>query len=180
MERDEKRRLVKEAAEKMDDSKVLGHIAEFPNTFYFHDQFKSKKVPRPKQCFKTYTMTAKRFKPKSPSKESKEVHEESGEKSGNASKRKRQSTRSRSGSGDKIPDYLQFENKRCKTVTCAICEKNRTGNWLNRTRQLYRVSEIKMGTTRASKFLSAMTFNEDNVHKKYTSAPPTAQVSNTI
>ena len=157
---DDKRKLVYEAAIKMRDSEVLDNIAKCPDTFRFHNQSKSNKMKSPKQCFKNYMRKFKEFKPKSTSKD---LSQEAQGTSSETTKRKRESTRSRSASGE-IPDQ---PSKRSKATKCSICQKHQAGSWPNQTSQLFRVSEMKMGTTRASKFLSAMAFNEDDLRRQY-------------
>ena len=156
---DDKRKLVYEAVIQMGDSTVLEKIAKCLDAFRFHFQFKSNNVKNPKQCFKTYLQRAKRFKPNS---KSDDASREEAESSCETPKRKRESTRSRSASGEILG------NKRSRELTkCSICQKHQAGSWPNQTAQLYRVSEMKMGSTRASQFLSAMAFNEDHLHNQY-------------
>ena len=143
----------------MGDSTVREKIAKCPDAFRFHNQFKSNKVKNPKQCFKTYLQRAKRFKPNS---KRDDASQEEAESSCETPKRKRESTRSRSASEEILG------NKKSRELTkCSICQKHQAGSWPNQTAQLYRVSEMKMGSTRASKFLSAMAFNEDHFHNQY-------------
>ena len=138
------------------DHFVLDNISKCNDSFLYHNQFKTKKRPKPLQCYKVYKSKQKRFP---------EQHEEKApipknEDIKDSSTRQRKSSRPRSDSG------VTSDEKKSKrdSGSCVICQKVATGSWPNQVYVLYRLSEMKLGDSRAAKFLSAMHFNEDHVH----------------
>ena len=160
--------VIKAGAIKLQDKEVLDNIAECPDQFRYHNQFKTKKTPNPIQCYKIYTSRMKRA-PELPSAPAYDPTEDPEDKTAvDTFIQPRKSTRSRSHSGE-FPSPTLPEGKKCKKehIVCSLCLKRSIGSWPNAVYELYRVSEMKLGSSRASKFLSAMKFNEDHVYREY-------------
>lgn len=143
----------------------MKNIAENPN-FLYHNQSQTKKRRHPNQCFKIFTIRLKRCPPTQNIDDS--VLTVSGSESKmavDAPARLRQSTRSRSSSSENSLTVSQEPKKDSKI--CEICQKRFVGRWPNRCYTLLRISEMKKGDTRASRFVSAMLFNEDHIYRKF-------------
>ena len=164
-------------AYRLEDSEVLARIAENPSAFMFHnDQWSTKKIKgKASECYKIYTKRFKRKPVRIPiPEEVKQIEgaiEAEQEHPINTASRTRKSTRSRScsseisiGSTGTLP-----ESKKAKTEQpkCDICHRRSEKPWPNEVLTLYRVSEMKEGDCRASRFLSAMKYNNDEITKKY-------------
>ena len=125
--------------------------------FKYHNQHKTKKCKNPKQCYGPYILKAKRYiKPKpqvqAPPQETKPC----------VAPDLRKSNRSHSSS-----DLINVPSKRRKDdKPCIICGKHTIGRWPNKQSERYRISELKTGKTRASRFLSAFKYNGDEVSTK--------------
>ena len=164
--KEEKRMIIIAAATSLKDTIVLDNIAKCPNTFRYHNQYKRNNRSQIKQCYKVYSCKFKRYHPSASHLAPElEATTEDEKKAIDTPARLRKSTRSRSDSGEiqnpKLP-------KSKKTVpVCEICLKLVSGSWPNQNKKLFRISEMKVGDSRATRFLSAMKFNEDNIHKKF-------------
>lgn len=144
----------------LDDKLVLSRIDQHPTSFSYHNQNKTKKNKAPKACYPKYRLKADRVQSRPPSPTPIPIDLDPNLQQGPTESRK--TTRSQTST----PVIAQARKCSKQETPCIICGLFVKGGWLNREVELFRISEIKTGKTRASRFLSAAKYMDDEVNRR--------------